>query len=66
MTDETFPPILSFQEILGADNLHYGFIKCRLVHIEDKSFVLPDVLMVSCASHVFYSPNWLVWRGWIS
>jgi len=68
MTDETFPPILSFADILGADNLHHGFIKCRLVHMEDKSFVLPDILMVSGAVQGFYSPqffypNQIVWFG---
>lgn len=68
MTEETFPPILSFKDILHTDALHQGFIKCRLVHMEDKSFVLPDVLMASGESRVFYSPqffhpNQIGWFG---
>ncbi len=56
MAEESFPPILSFKDILGTDDLNYGFIKCRLVHMEDKSFVLPDVLLASGATQAFYSP----------
>lgn len=57
MTNETFPPILSFKDILGTDELHHGFIKCRLVHMEDKSFVHPDVLLAHAENKVFYSPQ---------
>jgi hypothetical protein len=68
MAEESFPPILSFKDILGTDDLNYGFIKCRLVHMEDKSFVLPDVLLASGATQAFYSPqffypNHIGWFG---
>lgn len=68
MTKETFPPILSFKDILHSDVLHHGLIKCRLVHMKDKSFVLPDVLLVNGPSQVFYSPkffhpNLICWFG---
>lgn len=68
MTEEAFPPILSFRDILGTDELNQGFLKCRLVHMEDKSFVLPDVLMASGKNQGFYSPqffhpNQIGWFG---
>lgn len=68
MTDDNFPPVLTFRGILGTDFLHYGFLKCRLVHMEDRSFVLPDVLLVQGESQGFYSPqffhpNLISWFG---
>jgi hypothetical protein len=68
MAKENFPPVLSFKDILQADDFHYGYLKCRLVHMQDKSFVLPDVLMVSGKQRVFYSPqffnpNQINWFG---
>lgn len=68
MTEEAFPPVLSFKDVLRTDVLHYGFLKCRLVHMEDKSFVLPDALLAHGDSQVFYSPqffhpNQIGWFG---
>lgn len=68
MTEAIFPPILSFKDILQTDNLHYGYLKCRLVHMNDRSFVLPDVLMVRGKKRGFYSPqffhpNTIGWFG---
>ena len=68
MTEATFPPILSYKDILKSGDLHHGYLKCRLVHMQDKSFVLPDVLMVGAKQRLFYSPqffhpNNIAWFG---
>lgn len=68
MVTSNFPPVLDFNDILQPGQLHHGYLKCRLVHMEDKSFVLPDVLMVSGTPQVFYSPqffhpNQIGWFG---
>jgi hypothetical protein len=68
MTDAIFPPVLTYKDILKTDDLHFGYLKCRLVHMQDRSFVLPDVLTVSGKKRVFYSPqffhpNLIGWFG---
>jgi len=68
MAPEVFPPVLDFKDVLQTGSLHYGYLKCRLVHMDDRSFVLPDVLMVNGQTQVFYSPqffhpNQIGWFG---
>lgn len=68
MTDAIFSPILSYKDILRSDDLYHGFLKCRLVHMEDKSFILPDVLMVNDEENGFYAaqffhPSQIGWFG---
>lgn len=68
MTEPSFPPVLSYQDILQTDVVHHGYLKCRLVHMEDRSFVLPDVIMIEGATNGYYSPqffhpNHLSWFG---
>ncbi|QPZ91204.1 hypothetical protein [Thioclava electrotropha] len=54
----TAPPIIDFSEALrGASSIKRGFIKCRLVHMKDRSFVLPDILLSSEIKGEFYSPK---------
>lgn len=54
----TAPPIIDFSEALrGANAIRRGFIKCRLVHMPDRSFVLPDILLSSEMKGEFYSPK---------
>lgn len=57
MAVETFPPVLSYKDILKTEVIHHGYLKCRLVHKKNGSFVLPDVLMASGRNQAFYSPQ---------
>lgn len=51
-------PIINFSQVLrGATAIRRGFIKCRLVHMSDRSFVLPDILLSSKIKREFYSPK---------
>lgn len=57
-SEPTAPPIMDFSQALrGAQSIKRGFIKCRLVHMEDRSFVLPDILLSSEMKGEFYSPK---------
>lgn len=52
------PRQISFSEALrGPRSIKRGFIKCRLVHMPDRSFVLPDILLSSEMRGEFYSPK---------
>jgi hypothetical protein len=68
MTEPSFPPVISYEDILQTDELHHGYLKCRLVHMNDRSFVLPDILLVTGKKRGFYSPqffhpNLISWFG---
>lgn len=56
--EEMAPPIIDFSQALrGANGIKRGFFKCRLVHMPDRSFVLPDVLLSSEMKGEFYAPK---------
>ncbi len=62
------PPILGYADVLGTTDFRQGYIKCRLVHLADKSFVVPDVLLASGLrkrffSPKFFQPNQILWFG---
>lgn len=58
MRDEAIePPILSYFDVFKNRPMKRGFIKCRLVHMLDRSFVLPDILLSSELYGNFYSPK---------
>jgi hypothetical protein len=62
------PPILGYADVLGATDFRQGYIKCRLVHLADKSFVIPDILLASGLHKKFFSPrffqpNQILWFG---
>lgn len=48
---------LQYEDVFETDDFHYGYLKCRLVHMNERSFVVPDVLMVSGSKQGFYSPQ---------
>ena len=50
-------PVLGFADALRSDSFRHGYLKCRLVHMRDRSFVMPDVLMASGAQSRFFSPQ---------
>lgn len=55
--DQVVLPTISHAEILKAKSIKRGFIKCRLVHMPDRSFVLPDLLFSSELEKSFYAPK---------
>ncbi len=55
--DPHFPLDPSYKNILKTKKIYHGYLKCRLVHMKDRSFVLPDILMASGRKRVFYSPQ---------
>ena len=58
MADQnTEVPLISYSDALQSNNITHGYLKCRLVHMRDRSFVLPDVLMASGRRRRFYSPQ---------
>ncbi|MGJ8626272.1 MAG: hypothetical protein ACSHXB_04855 [Sulfitobacter sp.] len=58
ISEATVPPIIGFSHALrGANSIKRGFIKCRLVHMPDRSFVIPDILLSSEMKGEFYSPK---------
>jgi len=60
MTAEADPegtPIISFANALQTTRIRHGYLKCRLVHMRDRSFILPDVLMASGINRKFFSPQ---------
>ena len=50
-------PHVTHAQALQTTSTRKGLLKCRLVHMPDRSFVLPDVLMASGTEKVFYSPS---------
>jgi len=58
MTDKaTAPPIITYAQALRVTSIKRGYIKCRLVHMKDRSFVLPDVLFSTELMGKFYVPK---------
>lgn len=60
--------VLGYEDALRSPNYQHGYIKCRLVHMEDRSFVVPDVLLASGRHKRFFSaqffhPNQLSFFG---
>ena len=51
------PPILNFADVLQTSRIKHGYLKCRLVHMRDRSFILPDVIMASGLQRQFFSPQ---------
>lgn len=50
-------PLISFADALQTERIRHGYVKCRLVHMRDRSFVMPDILLVSGLRRKFYSPQ---------
>lgn len=44
MSDVDYPPVRTHAQALRSDHIKRGFLKCRLVHMKDRSFVMPDLL----------------------
>ncbi|MFX0546881.1 hypothetical protein ACEWPL_015170 [Roseovarius sp. S1116L3] len=66
--NEEVAPTISYADALGSEGFRHGYIKCRLVHLSDRSFVMPDVLMASGMKKMFFSPqfftaNRIAWFG---
>lgn len=57
VADESGVPIVSFADVLRTNRMRFGYLKCRLVHMKDRSFVLPDVLMAKGRPREFFSPQ---------
>lgn len=55
MSKET--PALKYADFFKSGNYRRGYLKCRLVHMRDRSFILPDVLMASGIRKHFFSPK---------
>lgn len=55
--DSRGTPIINFSDALQTTRIRHGYLKCRLVHMKDRSFVLPDVLMASGLTRQFFSPQ---------
>lgn len=51
------PPIIDYSDALKADDYRRGYIKCRLVHMEDRSFVMPDVLFANGIRKKYFTPK---------
>lgn len=51
------PPIIDYPDALGAEDYRRGYIKCRLVHMEDRSFVMPDVLFSNGSRKKYFTPQ---------
>ncbi|MGX9352820.1 hypothetical protein ACS3QZ_16605 [Shimia sp. W99] len=51
------PPELGYAEMLETGDFVSGFLKCRLVHMLDRSIIIPDLLCLNGDEQRFYSPK---------
>ena len=50
-------PVVGYAYALKNDAFQRGYIKCRLIHLREGSFVMPDLLMVNGTHKNFFSPQ---------
>ena len=50
-------PNIGYGDVFQTTNFRRAYLKCRLVHMEGRSFVMPDVLMASDERRQFYVPK---------
>lgn len=55
--DDDIEFVTSHARAMGMTSIKRGFIKCRLVHMESRSFILPDLLFSNKLAGAFYSPK---------